>query len=179
MSDLIRPELRAWIIRWREALMGLAVLALGLWWAIWTRAVLGYVGIGFVLFGLWLFWTGLQRGRYRRVELAAGAIKVVEGKIVYFGPETGGAMDLEALARITLERSSKGPVWRLAAPGAPDLTIPAGALGSDALLDAFAQLPDFRTEPMLKELRTDRPGRVLIWERTPVERALLPGDPTP
>ena len=42
--SFVRPEARASIWRWRETLMGTAILALGLWWMLGTPGLLQWIG---------------------------------------------------------------------------------------------------------------------------------------
>lgn len=166
--SFIRPEAARLIRRWREALAGLAVLALGLLWVFGRPGLLQLLGYPVALIGLVFIWMGLQRARFRMIETGAGAVQVDEGEITYFGPLTGGASALADLDRLTLDRSLKPPHWRLESNGTPALLIPVNAAGSDALFDAFATLPGLRTERMLNELATTATHAIVIWERAPL-----------
>ncbi len=61
--SFIRPEARAALHRWREALTGAAVMALGLYWALSVGGFLGWVGWLLVPAGAALAVIGLQRAR--------------------------------------------------------------------------------------------------------------------
>ena len=166
---MIRPELRDAMIRHREGLAGLALIALGLWWASGT-GLLPWIGWLVTLVGGAIAYTGLQRARFRRVEDGPGVVKVTEGRVAYMGPLDGGTVDLADLDTLTLDPASRPPVWRLATPEA-ELAVPVSALGSDTLFDAFARLPGLDTGRMLAELeRGER--EVVVWSR-PRERRLL------
>ncbi len=163
-----RPEAVAAVKRWREALVGLALAVLGLWWIMGPGELLALVGAVLVLIAGGLILIGIQRGRFRGPGGGAGAVQVDEGEITYFGPLTGGVVALRELERLTLDRAMYPPHWRLDQRGSPALMIPVNAAGSDALFDAFASLPGLRTERMLSELGEDSKAAVVIWERAPL-----------
>ena len=172
--SFIRPEVSAALARWREALVGCAVLSLGLWWLIRVGGLLGYLGPVVGLVGLALIWIGVQRGRFRRTGDGPGSVQVDEGQINYFGPYAGGAVALRELERLTLNGAAKPPHWRLEQKGQPDLLIPLNALGADLLFDAFASLPGLKTARMLSELESSPAQAVVIWERQPLRPSGTP-----
>jgi hypothetical protein len=162
--SFIRPEIRAAAFRWREALIGLLCVLLGLWWLFFARGILVYVGAVVVLAGLALVWIGAQRSRFRGPGDATGAVEVLEGQITYFGPETGGMVAVAELARVILDPSGAEPIWRLEQPGLPPLDVPVNARGADQLFDAFSMLPGLKVERMLAEMKRDTRMAVVIWE---------------
>ena len=163
--SFIRPEAAAGMNRWREALYGGAILALGLFWIFGSRGLLYFLGFPVTIIGLILIWVGIQRGRFRSEAGGAGAVQIDEGQIAYFGPMTGGALALADLERLTLVRSLKPAHWRLDTPQQDSLLIPVNAAGSEALFDAFATLQGLQTERMLAELNGPGDQPVVIWER--------------
>ena len=171
--SFIRPEAAAGMNRWREALYGGAILALGLFWIFGSRGLLYLLGFPVTIIALILIWVGIQRGRFRTDAGGAGAVQIDEGQIAYFGPMTGGALALADLERLTLVRSLKPAHWRLDTPHADSLLIPVNAAGSEALFDAFATLPDLKTERMLSELNGSDDQPVVIWEKRTMRPAHL------
>lgn len=165
MLDFIRPEIRSITKRWREVIAGLGVTMLGLWWLFYAHGLLSYLAPVIILGGLGLGYVGFQRARFRSSGMAAGTVQVDEGQITYFGPQTGGAVAIADLERLTLDRNGRDRVWHLDQPGQPHLSIPVDAHGADALFDAFGRLPGLQTERMLKEMQTPQTGAVIIWER--------------
>ena len=105
--------------------------------------------------GALLIIAGIQRGRFRTGSGGPGVVQIVEGRIAYFGPLTGGTAELGQLSRLVLDPSGKPPHWLLHQPGQLPLAIPLTAEGADALFDAFATLPGLQTERMLAEMRRD------------------------
>ncbi len=162
----LRPEARAFLWRWREVLIGGAVLLFGLWLVVgpgFLLAVLGYAGM---IAGGLAIWLGIQRARFRGAGGGAGAVQVDEGQVTYFGPLTGGSVALRELVRLTLDRQLFPAHWRLEQQGQPALLIPVNAAGADALFDAFATLPGLQTERMLQELHATPHQAVVIWQKS-------------
>jgi hypothetical protein len=162
---VIRPELRRAARRWREALAGAGLAACGAAAAAGSGGLLAAAGWLALAAGIGLGIVGIQRGRFRRPGTGPGVVQVVEGQVAYFGPYAGGTVALPALLRIDLDPGDgTGPVWILTAAGQAPLAIPAGALGADALFDAFATLEGLGTERMLAALA--RPGTVrrAVWQ---------------
>lgn len=167
----LRPEAVALLMRWRETLVGIAALGLGLWWVIGPGRLLAIPGAGLIIAGAALIWIGVQRARFRGPGDGAGQVQVDEGQISYFGPLTGGVMALRELDRLTLLKSMRPAHWQLDQSGQPPLLIPINALGADTLFDAFASLPGLKTERMLHELAKDGIDGVVVWERTSSRQA--------
>ena len=63
MAELIRPAVRAGLWRWREALLGAAVVLIGLWWLNTFFSPVAWIGWAIVLAGLAWTLAGLQRAR--------------------------------------------------------------------------------------------------------------------
>jgi len=179
---MIRAAARGWLTRWRDALIGAGLVAGGL--ALFGRAALSGAPVPLVLLavsltlGVWLARDGWLRARLGGAPTGAGAApgvaSVREGEIAYFGPITGGAVDLDALESVVLSVRAGGAVWLLRAPGEPALAIPAGAEGAGALLDAFAALPGFDAARVARALDAAIGADVIVWRRGggPAARAL-------
>ena len=165
MSDLIRPEVRAGFMRWREAIAGAGLVALGLWWSLGAGGLMTYVGFVTTCIGLLIGWMGLQRGRFRSSGEAAGIVLVDEGQISYFGPLGGGIIAVSDLTRLTLLHRGDDRLWHVTTEDGGAVEIPLDATGAEALLDAFAALPGLKTERMLAEMRRPASGPVTIWTR--------------
>ncbi|MHA7875380.1 hypothetical protein [Roseivivax sp.] len=170
---MIRPEARAALMRWREALAGGAVLALGLLVALgalgWLAAAFGWalVALGLLLLGL-----GVQRGRFRGAGDGPGIVEVTERQLSYFGPLSGGTAALDEVTAVSLDRASHPRHWRIDHEGGPALHIPVTASGADRLFDAFAGLPGFDTGAMLRALEAGGGGIAPLWRRDgPAPRA--------
>ncbi len=168
MSSFMRPEARATLWRWREVIVGLALLAFGLWWVIGGFGVVR--GIGFVIcaVAIALILAGAQRSRFRQTGTGPGVVQVTERRLAYFGPLTGGTMDIEDVTRLELEPKARPAAhWIVSGMGGKRLEIPVNATGADDLFDLFGALPNLNTESMLTVLSRTPDARVLVWERTP------------
>ena len=171
---MIRPEARAQIIKWREALIGAAALMLGLWWLAGPGRLLTLPALGLIIAGGALIWIGVQRARFRSAGHGPGAVSVDEGQITYLGPLTGGAVATRELSSVTLDPTLHPAHWRLSQPEQPELLIPVNAEGADKLFDAFATLPGLRMEQVLRAKATKAAHPIVIWQRTPLKHAQLP-----
>lgn len=162
---MIRPEVKALFKRWQEALIGVAVAGLGLYWALFTPGgILHWIGYGVAVFGAILTASGLQRGRFAAGAGGPGVVHVTERRVQYLGPLDGGFVDLDTLEALSLDQGARPPHWVLhAGPDQPALAIPLNAEGADQLFDAFATLPGLRTEAMLREMKSGATAPVLIW----------------
>ena len=163
--SFVRPKARAALWRWREGLIGAALLALGLWWALGMFGMLHWLGYALILAGIVLAIAGFQRARFRTTQGGPGIVQVDERQIAYFGPLTGGVVALGEMTRLSLDRAAHPAHWVLSQPGQPDLYIPLTAGGSDLLFDAFATLPGIRTERMLSQMRRGGHDTIVIWQK--------------
>lgn len=164
---MIRPEVLTALLRWREALGGLAVAGAGGW--VWSFGGYFYHGLGllFGLTGLGLAVSALWHLRFRGSGAAPGVVQVDEGQITYLSPGGGGFAALGEITLISVEFDPGGRrFWHLAQPGLPDLWIPTDAKGAEALFDAFMSLPGTAAGPFLHALeRPARSGPATVWRR--------------
>jgi hypothetical protein len=166
--SFVRPELRAALWRWREALAAGAVAALGLWLFLrglrfgdWLLEGLGAVlGLG----ALAALWAAVQRARFRSGGEGPGVVRVTERRIAYMGPFDGGAVSVQSLSRLEIAAASDGARhWLLHHPDGPPLAIPLDAAGAEALFDAFAALPGL--DPARLAGAVARGGGGAVWTR--------------
>ena len=171
--SFIRPEARATLWRWREVLAGVALTPVGAWWSF---GVTGWLGnaVGFAVLALaaLLLVLGVQRARFRAGSDGPGVVQVVEGRVAYFGPLTGGAVDMAEITRLSLDARNRPATWVLVQPGVDTLHIPVTAKGAEALFDAFAALPGLRTEYMLRALNDTTTRETVIWQKGQTAPAL-------
>lgn len=162
--SFVRPDARAALWRWREVLAGLVAGGIGLWWILAGSGILVWIGAAILAAGAGLAIIGTQRLRFRTGQRGPGAVRVDEGQIAYFGPLTGGIAAISELAELRLDPRGT-PHWVLVQPGQPDLHIPLGADGAEALFDAFASLPGLSTEQMLTAMRRKEDRPFVVWRR--------------
>jgi hypothetical protein len=156
--DLIRPEARAWLHRWREmagaggaGLFGLWLVLLGGWFLI---------PVGVAVIALAAVWavTAARRVRFAQGQGAPGLVEVDEGQVGYMGPTFGGFValpDLQELRLLTLRGQRH---WRLKQVDGQVLLIPVAAQGAERLFDAFAALPGMDTQALVAALAPAAPA---------------------
>lgn len=164
---MIRPELRAALWRFREALAAAVLAMAGIWIA--TRGGWFLGGVGLIALALGLGWAvlGLRRARFARPVTDPGLVEVDEGRIGYYGAGArglGGYVALEDLIEIRLLRLNSQTFWRLKTRDAQAILIPVAAAGAEGLHDAFASLPGIDMGALVAAL--DQPGTVKsLWHR--------------
>lgn len=165
--SFIRPEVTRALIRWRDALIGGALVGLGLMWLGSAHGVMQVLALLLVALGVVLLVDGLGRGRFRSAGRGQGPglVLIDEGEITYMGPLGGGALSLKELDRVLLDPTGRPPHWVLQVDGQAALHIPVNAEGAEALFDAFVSLPGMRTGPMLRQLQATARHPAVIWER--------------
>jgi len=142
-NPFLRPEARATLWRWRDVIGAAIIILLGLWWLGIANGVVRWLGAG-----------------------GPGIVSVIERKLAYFGPLTGGTFDLEDITSLSLDPTAKPAHWVVTGPNLQTLEIPVNAAGSDALFDAFATLPGIRTQKLLDALEHTPDARIVIWQRS-------------
>lgn len=165
MSGFIRPELAVQLQRWREVLLAGAVIALGLWIA-WRPGPI-VQGFGWVLVagGALALIPAIRRARFATGGAGPGMVQIDEGRILYMGPVTGGAVALGELTSLSLRRDhTGGRAWVLSEPGQL-LVVPVDAAGADALFDSFAALPGLRPRHLLAVMEREDAGSEIVWRR--------------
>ncbi len=168
MSSFMRPEARATLWRWREALAGLALTAVGLWWVLGSFGIVRALGVVLTIGAVILTIAGLQRGRFRQTGDGPGIVQVAERRLAYLGPLTGGQMDIADLTRLELDPMGYPAAhWVLTGLGGQRLEIPVNAENAEALFDLFASLKGIKTQAMLDVLERTPNVRVTIWEKSP------------
>lgn len=169
---MIRPALREALVRWREVIAAGGIVAAGIWLA-------GLGNLFFVLIGLAVSLAGFGLGlnAWRKLSLAhdtpgPGLVRVIEGQIGYFGPETGGFAALAEIEAVwVLEDRADGVLLRLERPDGP-LDIPGTADGAGALFDALASLPGLDTARLARLLSHPPAQPAPVWRRQSAGPAL-------
>ena len=167
MSDFLRPEAKAQLWRFRDALLGSGVALLGLYWGLTRFGILSWIGWLMLAGGIVWAVAGLQRARFRQGEDGPGVVQIRERRFAYFGPLDGGVMDVDDLSKLEIDPSSHpAPSWVLTGVGGQRLAIPINATGAEELFDVFAALPNIQTNVVLDVLSRTPDARVTVWQRT-------------
>lgn len=168
MSDFMRPEVRAILLRWREVIIAMLVLLFGLWWALGSFGIVRWIGIILVLGAAVFVVAGAQRARFRQAGAGPGIVQVAERRLAYLGPLTGGQMDIADLTKLELDPTGHPSAhWILTGIGGQSIAIPVNAQNADALFDLFGSLQGIQTTAMLDVLSQTPDVRVTVWEKTP------------
>jgi hypothetical protein len=163
--SFLRPQAVAELQRWREALAGGAVAALGLYWAT-GLGLIRWTGVALLVLGALLIWSGIQRARFRAGHGGLGVVQVDERQIAYLSPLGGGFVSVDALIRVEIGPDRSGfPVWRFHEVDSC-LTIPASAEGTGDLYEALAALPGVDMQAAIRA-SAGRPDKaIVIWRKS-------------
>jgi hypothetical protein len=177
VADFLRPGAAAVLRKWREPLIALAVIALGVWIAASPGPIVQ--GFGWVLAGLGAvsLIPAIRRARFQASGDAPGVVQVDERRILYMGPTHGGAIALDELRQLSLRRMDDGRAAWVLVEGTTLLVIPTEARGAEALFDAFTALPGLSAQAILAARDMPQPGTTRLWVREgdpQQDRALTP-----
>ncbi|WP_424976388.1 hypothetical protein [Dinoroseobacter sp. S124A] len=162
----IRPEIAERLRDWREVLICIGVLLLGLWMTQQPGPVVKGVGLVAALAGAGLGFVAIRRKRFAAEDAAPGMVLLDEREVTYMGPIAGGSVDLDRLSVLRLRRQAGRKVWLLQTEDGNALAIPHGAEGETTLFDAFAALPGLHMPGLLAALDSSEDGSVIVWQRT-------------
>lgn len=167
--SFMRPEARETLARYRESLVGGAVIVMGLWWAIGSLGLIKWVGLTVAAFGAAILWLGLRHARIRAGHGGVGVVQVDERQITYLAPVGGGFASLDDVGRIEIAKDRAGmAVWRFRT-GNEILFIPARAEGAEALFDALTALSGADIDAAIRAANTPPNETVVIWQRAVVK----------
>ncbi len=154
---MIRAEARAHLWRWREVLLGAAIIGFGLWIAAPGGYVLVPLGLAVASLGLGFVVLGLRRLRFVGGGFGPGVVTVDEGEVSYMGPQVGGFISLSDLAELRLITLRGKRMWRLKQTDGQAILVPLDAAGADALFDAFSQLPGLSSASLVAAIDAKAP----------------------
>ncbi|MCK8483227.1 hypothetical protein MUY21_04180 [Aliiroseovarius sp. S2029] len=163
--SFVRPEAGEALARYREAMVGVAVILLGLWWAIGSLGLIKWIGLTVVAFGIAILWSGLRHARIRAGHGGVGVVQVDERQITYLAPVGGGFASLDDVGRIEIATDRAGlAVWRFRT-GNEILFIPVRAEGAEALFDALTALSGANIDAAIRAANQPPNDTVVIWQR--------------
>ena len=161
----IRPDVKEAVSRFRDAIAGIAVSLLGVYWALNGVGFMSIVGTSLAVAGALLVFAGIQRGRFRSGAGGPGIVSVDEGQVTYYGPLEGGSVVISELAKVEFDATARPKAeWILHDPVTGPLRIPINAEGADALFDVFSKLEGIQTEKMLAAMKSRRRQQTVIWQ---------------
>jgi hypothetical protein len=163
---MIRPEVAGALRRWREVAVALGSIGAGLWLLLPAYGLFALFGVVLIVVGGAMLPRALRTLRRGAEAEAPGVVEIVEGRIAFFGPLSGGATGIDLLTEVALRHTPDGAAWwLLSSDGARPLMIPAGARGADTLPEALAPLPGWSIERAARALRERERGVAVLWRR--------------
>lgn len=167
--SFVRPEAAKALKRWREALIGGAVLMFNIQLAASSTGLLRGIAFAGILIGAALFIEGVRRARLPNTIGGVGVVEVDERQISYFGPHGGGAISLDDMIRVKVRTTADGPMasdffWEFTDREGQRLTIPGDAENVSALFDALTALPGADYEAVIRASGSTEAGDFLVWE---------------
>lgn len=171
--SFLRPEVVTLLRTWREpvALAVVALTGLYLFRHGQNRAdsALQLLGLLVTIPSALGIIPAIRMARLRKQRQDPGLVEINERRITYLGPHFGGSVSVDALTRIDIIVSTDWGAapdifWTLQHRDGPDLSIPARAEGGENLADAFAALPGFDYQKVIRAMGTTGDARFLIWE---------------
>lgn len=163
--SFMRPEARATLGRWSEALVGGAIALLGVFWALTGLGFFRGLGVVLIIAGGALAYSGVQRARFRTNRGGLGVVEVDERQITYLAPVGGGVISLDSLTNVTIARDTLGrAVWRFSSVD-ERLSVPTNAEGAKSLFDALTSLPGAGIETAIRALNAPPETPVTIWSK--------------
>lgn len=171
----IRPEVLAFLKRWREAIIAGAVLLGSLEAASSTTGAVHAFSWVTALIGAALFIEGVRRARLPKNNGGVGVVDVDERQITYFGPEDGGSISFDELARIKVRTTASGSAktdffWEFTDLSGQRLNVPGDAENASALFDALTALAGADYEAVIQASGATDAKEFLVWERTAAPR---------
>ena len=167
---MIRPEIRAGFIKFREVVGGCALALFGVWLALlggwfWTG-----LGVIVVMLGVALSLNALRRLRFQTDQVGPGVVDVDERQISYYAAYEGGAVSINQLARVTILSDDAGPWaddlhWLLEEDGGARLLIPNSASGAEKLFDALSALNGVDFAAATRAMTQTTPDAVVLWSK--------------
>ncbi len=167
--SMIRPEARAFLSRWQEAILSGIVLLGSLQAAALTTGLVRGLSYAAALVCAALFIEGVRRARRPDRSTGAGRVEVDERKITYFSSLGGGAISIDDLVRVKVRpgtRNSTGPdfFWEFTDLYGQRLTISGNVGNGAALFDALTALPGADLDAAIRVSGPNADGEQIVWE---------------
>jgi hypothetical protein len=172
MIGFLRPEAVALLRRWQGVAGGVALAALGLYWALALGGILQALGLGLIVAGGALAVQAGIRLRIRTPDTGIGLVEITERELTYFHPQRGASVSLDAVAQVEMRAVAQGQnapalFWVLHHDDGPPVIVPAGAAGADRLIDAIVAFPGADYGRVIAASRASAPGVFVVWARRP------------
>ena len=168
--DLLRPEVKVWLYKWKEPLISTLVTLLGLRLAHYGLSnhnlVLLIVGSVIVIIGICVVVVSYIRISFSKFPNGVGIIEVKEKQIIYYDPSGGLAFSAENLVSIEIIGSDTSQsTWKLSTEDKSVVNIPLNALGNEKLFDVFLTLPGIDPAELIKAVNNPNKTMQKIWTK--------------
>ena len=168
--SFIRPEARAFLLKWREAIFGGVFLMVNIQISATSGGLLRGIAIAGILIGAALFIEGVRRARFPQDKGGVGVVEVDERQITYLGPMGGGALSINELIRVKVRTTPEGPFasdfyWEFTDRAGQRLSIPGDAENAQALFDALTALKGADYEAVIRASGSTEAAEFLVWEQ--------------
>ena len=169
--SMIRPEARAFLSRWQEAILSGIVLLGSLQAAAVTTGLVRGLSYAAALVSAALFIEGVRRGRRPYRGTGAGRVEVDERQITHFSSLGGGAISINDLVRVKVRPGDRNPTgpdffWEFTDLHGQRLTISGDVGNGAALFDALTALPGADLEAAVRVSVPDADDEQIVWEAT-------------
>jgi hypothetical protein len=164
--SFVRPELAVQLNRWREVAIFAGVILIGILLIGYNNLFFQIIGLAVAGIGVALILPAIPRALTRKQSDGAGMVEIDEREITYLAAHGGGVVSIDALFSVgILPTMDQEPEWHLTQDDGARLTIPADALGADALIDAVLALPGADTDAALRALRQPSADVTTVWRK--------------
>lgn len=163
-TPFFRPEARSLLKRWREVIIAAAVILFGLRWYLVSGGILAWIGAALALIGAAVGLVAFQRARFASLGGGVGVVQVIEGRLFYFGPLSGGTVTVDDIRTVGIDPSKCPAQWVLS-DTENRLSIPVDAKGGDALFDVFARLPGMSAMAVVTAREKAGATPMTLWQR--------------
>lgn len=150
--SFLRPEAKAVLSRWAEPLLGAIIAIFGFYLSLQGGWLLAVIGLALVALGLGWLVLGIRRARFQGDPAAPGLVEIDEGGLRYLHPRLGGEISLNDLAELRLVFYRGKRVWRLQDLSGQVLLVPMDAAGAGDLFDALSALPGMGSAVLVEAL---------------------------
>lgn len=163
--SMVRPEVMAFLSRWRETLAGAALSMLGVWYAVNGTGLMPMIGMAITVGGAILLFTGFHRARLRRGSDGPGLVEITERQLTYFDALGGQSFSFDDVIAITIRTDGAGGmVWLFERRAEPTARIPANAAGANAIFDALAAFDGVDYPQVLRAASSRVNASFAVWQ---------------
>lgn len=164
---MIRPEAKATLMQYAQAIVGAVIAILMIYWTITIPGVLRYLTGAITILGLALAIDGFRRGKLRRKSQGAeGVVEIDERRITFMTANWGGSVSINDLIKVEVGQRSGNLFWRIKDNFGSILLVPYTANGAEGLIDAFGALGGFDLGVVGHAIEKNGDHMTTVWTRS-------------